>query len=1156
MKSTYFFNLRTLLTPLFLLSIATQPLLAQFAGGDGSLENPYQISTVEQLQNMKDYLSDNFVLINDIDATGTENWNSGQGFEPVGDLNAPFEGTFNGKTFIISGLYINRPQSALVGLFGATEGATIEFAHLVDVNIKGSNYVGGLVGKHGAAQGESTLNYSFVTGTVYGLERTGGLVGALNHGNVNSCFSTAEVQGVNVIGGLIGEMDTSPIDQDSHVSYSYASGKITLIQSGYDVGGLIGFRNLSGRDFVIDSFWNTTVSGTGSSDGGAGLIESEMKQQSSFSGFDFNYTWQISEGDTYPYLKHLPRVKPGIEEFDGGVGTVGNPYQISTVEQLQSMIFYLDAHFVLISDIDASSTTEWGEGTELGFEPIGDIETPFEGTLNGQEYTITHLYSNRAASSYNGLFGVVSGSDAKVNNVTLYQIEIEGDGHTGGLAGRLYNGVSVLGVDVSGSVTGHGNHVGGLIGSNHGGTVSGSFSKASVTGEGSNTGGLVGINEKLSGSGGTIFRSYATGDVSGIRHSGGLVGRNYNGGNISESYASGNVEASESYSGGLLGSNHGGEVLNSYASGNVVSSSDRVGGLIGINEELSGSGGTIERSFSVGLVSGSSSRGGLVGYNDGTVSNSFWNTETSGQGNSSFEIGTGLTTTQMLDSTIYYGFDFENTWDIADGFGFPYLREVGEHRFNALQIEGNEGWRIFTTPIDSITFGELLDPLWTQGFTGADYEEGTPNVYVWDESTGSFTALENATDIVTPGVGFIVYVFDDQNLNGSPDGFPKTILLEGEGLSGDNNLSITYTEEGENSEAGWNLVGNPYGHPIMWGSDNGQTGSNISESFYVWNAAAGQYQSHNGLTGTLENAVIAPGQGFWVKAMGADPQLGFTSQTRTQGGILRKKAPLPQIKLTLTSGGQTSATVVMFNEDAAIGNDPLDAYKLSSLNATYLSLGTVEGEEGSLMDIQALPLSFEQELILDLKADHSGLGGESFLSWELEALLEDIHVEIHDLETGKVVDVFSDTEYSFAMAMDSSSKRKQVKLSKPAHGIITPTAVKAKQSVAHFRLRILKGTGVSVEQESGLPTDFALNQNYPNPFNPSTMISFQLPVSSEVTLQVFDLMGRKVATLVDGNVEAGHHQVPFNAGDLASGMYIYRLKAGANVFTKKLTLIK
>lgn len=89
-----------------------------------------------------------------------------------------------------------------------------------------------------------------------------------------------------------------------------------------------------------------------------------------------------------------------------------------------------------------------------------------------------------------------------------------------------------------------------------------------------------------------------------------------------------------------------------------------------------------------------------------------------------------------------------------------------------------------------------------------------------------------------------------------------------------------------------------------------------------------------------------------------------------------------------------------------------------------------------------------------------------------------------------------------------------------------------------------------------LPESFKLLQNYPNPFNPTTTIRYRLPAAARVTMKVYDILGREVATLVDRRVSAGEHSVRFDASHLASGIYIYQLKAGNITQTKSMTLIK
>jgi hypothetical protein len=92
--------------------------------------------------------------------------------------------------------------------------------------------------------------------------------------------------------------------------------------------------------------------------------------------------------------------------------------------------------------------------------------------------------------------------------------------------------------------------------------------------------------------------------------------------------------------------------------------------------------------------------------------------------------------------------------------------------------------------------------------------------------------------------------------------------------------------------------------------------------------------------------------------------------------------------------------------------------------------------------------------------------------------------------------------------------------------------------------------------EIGLIRTFALSQNYPNPFNPATIINYQLPVESQVSLKVYDMLGNEVATLVNEIKTAGEHQIEFNAGSIASGIYFYRLQAGSFVETKRMMLMK
>lgn len=105
-------------------------------------------------------------------------------------------------------------------------------------------------------------------------------------------------------------------------------------------------------------------------------------------------------------------------------------------------------------------------------------------------------------------------------------------------------------------------------------------------------------------------------------------------------------------------------------------------------------------------------------------------------------------------------------------------------------------------------------------------------------------------------------------------------------------------------------------------------------------------------------------------------------------------------------------------------------------------------------------------------------------------------------------------------------------------------------------VKIFNPNATFVADNNSLPFSFDLEQNYPNPFNPSTMIRYRLPLSSFVTLKVYDLLGREIAILVNGKEEAGNHEIKFSSTNLPSGIYFYKLDAGNFSSVKKMMLVK
>lgn len=327
-------------------------------------------------------------------------------------------------------------------------------------------------------------------------------------------------------------------------------------------------------------------------------------------------------------------------QFSGtGNGTEASPYLIANAIQLDEMRNYVgsensDKHFSISNDIDLTALIATKYPNE-GWEPIGNDENAFYGSLEGNGFKITNLWISRPESNYVGLFS--NTTDAVFNNLNIQLAAngIVGQDYVGILAGSA-NGGTINNVKVTGIVTAY-NYVGGLIGESSS-PVSNCQSSGEINTEGDNIGGLIGkTSAEVSGSSsssnvknmGTAFvgnfmggligvnqasvsNSNASGSVTGTSTIGGLVGDSY--APVSNSFATGNISG-RMWVGGLVGASD--SVSNSYATGTVYSDQKVGGGLVGQSY------GTITSSHASGNVSGSQSIGGLVGILGATVTFSY-----------------------------------------------------------------------------------------------------------------------------------------------------------------------------------------------------------------------------------------------------------------------------------------------------------------------------------------------------------------------------------------------------------------------------------------------------------------------------------------------------------------------------------------------------
>lgn len=499
------------------------------------------------------------------------------------------------------------------------------------------------------------------------------------------------------------------------------------------------------------------------------------------------------------------------------------------------------------------------------------------------------------------------------------------------------------------------------------------------------------------------------------------------------------------------------------------------------------------------------------------------------------------------------------------------------------RISGSIGWRLISSPFNT-TYGDLLDGTLTQGYSGAFYSTGTnpgdtlqPNVLTYVESASGtdnqrFRAPTSAATSVSQGQGMFLFVFG--NIAADPlynDALPDTLDASGEEWDGDGtevDFGITYTAA---ADSGWNLVGNPFAATIDWDDAPNWTKTNVESTIYIWDPAAnggdGEYLTWNGVTGTLPNSgLIAPFQGFWVKASDAAPVLKVNKEAKTTlGTFLRKQAEIdsskskqsnsdgliPQIQLAVTSEfGRTKRTNIILTENAQVGKDDLDGFRLLPLSSSHLEFHTLL-ENGTELAINNLPANFTSRYFIPLHFDAYENGvpanGSYKMVWgDFRGIPEDWILTLIDNETGEEINLLNQLEYEFNHSTRAKIRRNLDPLSPQAK-----LRAKAYSMSTRFTLKI------STEQiERDVPEQIFLNQNYPNPFNPSTTIEFGVHESANVTLELFDILGRKIQTLVNEVRNPGRYQVRFNANTIASGVYFYRLKANSEVFIKKMTFIK
>jgi len=471
-----------------------------------------------------------------------------------------------------------------------------------------------------------------------------------------------------------------------------------------------------------------------------------------------------------------------------------------------------------------------------------------------------------------------------------------------------------------------------------------------------------------------------------------------------------------------------------------------------------------------------------------------------------------------------------------------------------VSISGTSGFRMMSSPVAGQIYSDLLAELWTQGMTSADVTSGDANVWTYDGS--SWSALSDITGSgsgasLTAGQGFLVYVFADTDNDGTDD-LPVTLSVSGT----ENSSSATVPSSGSIADAAWELAGNPYASTIDWDL---VTQTAVTTSCYVWDDATSAYKTWNGSSGGLTDGLIAPYQGFWVKGSGGTGSITIeTADKSSTAGTFYKTMndSTGSMIFSITSGDYSDETYVSFMTNGEESIDNSDAYKLLPMTPTDRLVG-LSYAEGSGLDINNLPYAYEGSIsipldVMSLTVDdnYNFVTNENnvTMSWDISSVPESIiGLTLTDNTTNATTDLLQSEEMTFTTTAKGSF---------PAYGS-GGVNIYPEVGESQFTLTIHYSV-LSSEDGSTIPTEYALHQAYPNPFNPSTTITFDVPAETghALSLQIFNVKGQLVETLINEHMEPGTHKAEWNPRNLSSGLYIVQMKAGDKTFIQKITFIK
>jgi hypothetical protein len=504
---------------------------------------------------------------------------------------------------------------------------------------------------------------------------------------------------------------------------------------------------------------------------------------------------------------------------------------------------------------------------------------------------------------------------------------------------------------------------------------------------------------------------------------------------------------------------------------------------------------------------------------------------------------------------------------LSSDVGIPFKNSYTGPVVVSPRIDGPEGWRALSAPVQAISFKEWVGDFWMQGMIGSDDAEREATILKWNEEGGYLSNPQGMAELTEAGKGYFIYFRedDDPTESGVQGGFPKVIVEDTDSDQQVVDVAVTATDANKNGiidgDEGFNLLGNPFGSTLSVAALKGtleQANYRMNAHLYSWDPRSGN--GNGGIDPLSGDDTIAPYEAFWVRYL--DPKtkglvrMDSSSLVKDNGRPIYNGESSSEGGFELYLGGEEwfDSYRLEFNTEGAVDEDPLDGYKLFSLNTQSINLYSTIGN-GKRLALNTLPNNLEEQLEVPLSFSAPNRQKLSFRWEQPEGMPNHWEVFLTDRRMDREINLRTNSSYSFQLEETKSTLNSATMA--PSEEQLLRTVPEEPNSEGRFALVMNPSGSFTENVEEATPESISLNPNFPNPFTTITTIPFELVEKTDVKLTIWNMIGQKIATLIDGiRGPNDKNQAEWDASNMPSGMYIARLEAGGEVFTRKMTLIK